>query len=158
MFFIRVTDLLYKRFVNIIVGPIRMCYKKLCRMKIQSLIWMKILKKLYVHLTLVVKEKCFNIWNTVKPDHNYIYYRGGSSGGHTRRAPPPLKLENIWFFGINSWFFTWNTPKMFAPPSAIGKNTIFCRKIVIFHTKYPKFPIISQFHSYPTLNRCPKRP
>ena len=27
---------------------------------------------------------------------------------------------------------------MFAPPSAIGKNMIFWRKIVIFHTKYPK--------------------
>jgi hypothetical protein len=25
-----------------------------------------------------------------------------------------------------------------VPPSAIGKNIIFWRKIVIFHTKYPK--------------------
>jgi hypothetical protein len=24
------------------------------------------------------------------------------------------------------------------PPPKIGKNKIFCRKIVIFHTKYPK--------------------
>jgi hypothetical protein len=38
--------------------------------------------------------------------------RGGSSGGRTRRAPPP--------------------------PPKIGKNMIFWRKIVIFHTKYPK--------------------
>jgi hypothetical protein len=29
-------------------------------------------------------------------------------------------------------------PKIFGPPSAIGKNMIFWRKIVIFHTKYPK--------------------
>ena len=58
-------------------------------------------------------------------------------GGHTRRAPP-LKLEKIWFFGVKSWFFTRNTPKIFAPPSAIGNNMIFWRKIVIFHTKYPK--------------------
>ena len=37
---------------------------------------------------------------------------GGGGGGRTRRAPPPpLKLE---------------------------KNMIFWRKIVIFHTKYPK--------------------
>ena len=64
-------------------------------------------------------------------------YRGGSSGGNTRRAPL-LKLEKIWFFGVKSWFFTRNTLKMFAPPSAIGKNIIFWRKIVIFHTKYPK--------------------
>ena len=28
------------------------------------------------------------------------------------------KLEKIWFFGVKSWFFTRNTPTMFAPPSA----------------------------------------
>ena len=39
-------------------------------------------------------------------------------GGRTRRVPP-LKLVKIWFFfGVNSWFFTRNTPKIFAPPSA----------------------------------------
>jgi hypothetical protein len=42
------------------------------------------------------------------------------------------------FFGVKSWFFTRNTPKIFTPPSAIGKNKIFWSKIVIFHTKYPK--------------------
>jgi hypothetical protein len=26
-------------------------------------------------------------------------------------------LEKIWFFGVKSWFFTRNTPKIFAPPS-----------------------------------------
>jgi hypothetical protein len=31
-----------------------------------------------------------------------------------------------------------NTPKIFAPPFAIGKDMIFWRKIVIFYTKYPK--------------------
>jgi hypothetical protein len=42
----------------------------------------------------------------------YIQYRGGSRGGHPARAPP--KIE---------------------------KNMICLRKIVIFHTKYPKnFP------------------
>ena len=35
--------------------------------------------------------------------------QGGGGGGRTRRAPPPK----------------------------IGKNKIFWRKIVIFHTKYP---------------------
>ena len=45
--------------------------------------------------------------------------------------------EEIWFFGVKSWFFTRNTSNIFAPPSAIGKNMIFWRKIVIFHTKYP---------------------
>ena len=37
--------------------------------------------------------------------------------GRTRRAPP-LKLEKIWFFGVKSWFFTRNTPNIFAPPWA----------------------------------------
>jgi hypothetical protein len=48
----------------------------------------------------------------VDPPHeiHLKYTRGGSRGEHTRRAPP-LKLEKI-------WFFTWNTPKIFAPPSA----------------------------------------
>ena len=63
---------------------------------------------------------------------------GADPGGRTRRAPP-LKLEKIWFVCVKSWFFTRNTSKMFAPPSAIGKNMIFWRKIVIFHTKYPKY-------------------
>jgi hypothetical protein len=35
-----------------------------------------------------------------------IQCRGGSN------------LEKIWFFGVKSWFFTRNTPKLFAPPSA----------------------------------------
>ena len=38
--------------------------------------------------------------------------RGRSRGSRTRRAPPP--------------------------PPEIGTNMIFWRKIVIFHTKYPK--------------------
>ena len=49
-----------------------------------------------------------------------------------------LKLEKIRFFGVKSGFFTRNTPKIFAPPYAIGKNMTFWCKIVIFHTKYPK--------------------
>jgi hypothetical protein len=32
--------------------------------------------------------------------------------------PPPIKLEKIWFFGVKSWFFTRNTPKISTPPSA----------------------------------------
>jgi hypothetical protein len=47
-----------------------------------------------------------------------INTRGGSrrEGAHPRRAP--LKLEKIWFFGVKSWFFTRNTPNIFAPTSA----------------------------------------
>ena len=69
-----------------------------------------------------------------------LFYAGADpeGGAPGARPPPPLKLEKIWFFCVKSWFFTRNTPQIFAPPSAIGKNTIFLRKIVIFHTKYPK--------------------
>jgi hypothetical protein len=31
---------------------------------------------------------------------------------------PHSAIEKIWFFGIKSWFFTRNTPNIFAPPSA----------------------------------------
>ena len=27
--------------------------------------------------------------------------------------------KKIWFFGVKSWFFTWNTPKKIVPPSAL---------------------------------------
>jgi hypothetical protein len=49
----------------------------------------------------------------------------GWGGGAPGARPPPLKFEKIRFFSVKSWFFTRNTPKIFAPPSAIGKNTIF---------------------------------
>ena len=46
-------------------------------------------------------------------------WSGADTGGAPGALPPPpLKLENIWFFGVKSWFFTRNTPKIFAPPSA----------------------------------------
>ena len=41
-----------------------------------------------------------------------------SAGADPVGGAPPLKLEKILFFGVKSWFFTRNTPKMFAPPSA----------------------------------------
>jgi hypothetical protein len=41
------------------------------------------------------------------------------------RRTPPLKSEKIWFFVVKSWFFTRNTPKIFAPPS-IRRNFFKC--------------------------------
>ena len=52
----------------------------------------------------------------------YTKGRGRSRGVHPVRAP--LKLEKIRFFGVKSWFFTRNTSKIFAPPSAIGKKKL----------------------------------
>ena len=40
--------------------------------------------------------------------------RDGSRGAH----PAPHKIEKILFFGVKSWFFTRNTPTIFAPPYA----------------------------------------
>ena len=39
-------------------------------------------------------------------------------GGRTRCAPLPYNWKKYDFFGVKSWFFTRNTPKIFAPPSA----------------------------------------
>ena len=38
--------------------------------------------------------------------------RGGFRGwAHPARAPPKIS-KNMIFFGVKSWFFTWNTPKI----------------------------------------------
>ena len=55
---------------------------------------------------------CCHTWFTITMQGRI---QGG--GGRTPRAPP-LKLENIWFFGIKSWFFIRNAQTNFAPPSA----------------------------------------
>jgi hypothetical protein len=69
----------------------------------------------------------FNIWLpiTLFASTNYSYLltytrttTGADPGGGGTRRAPPLKLEKIWFFGVKSWFFTRNTPTIFAPPSA----------------------------------------
>ena len=50
------------------------------------------------------------------PLEKYVEFRGGSRG--RGGVTDPLKLEKIGFFGVKSWFFTRNTPNIFAPPSA----------------------------------------
>jgi hypothetical protein len=44
----------------------------------------------------------------------------------------PLNLEKIGFFGVKPWFFTRNTPKFFAPPSARRNLAMLWRKQIIF--------------------------
>ena len=51
------------------------------------------------------------------------YYTGADPGGG---GGAPLKFEKIWFFGVESWFFTRNTPTNFAPPSARRKFFFKC--------------------------------
>jgi hypothetical protein len=61
-----------------------------------------------------------------------------SAGADPGGAPPPPKIGKNMIFWRKMVIFHTKYPKNFAPPSAIGKNMIFWRKIVIFHTKYPK--------------------
>jgi hypothetical protein len=49
---------------------------------------------------------------------NLSHWNGYSHFRFAQGVPPSLKLETIWFFGVKSWFFTRNTPNIFAPPSA----------------------------------------
>ena len=49
-----------------------------------------------------------------------LYLAGADPGGggeQPARAPPKIGKNMIFFF-VKSWFFTRNTPKIFAPPSA----------------------------------------
>ena len=59
----------------------------------------------------VAYDATYSISVCIMPGHVYVCHRGGYRGGgaHPVRAPPK-----------------------------IGKNMIFWRKIVIFHTKYPQ--------------------
>jgi hypothetical protein len=86
-------------------------------------------------LYLYCRKWRYGDWEPINLFNTSGGFKGG--GGGTRRAPP-LKLEKIRFVGVKSWFFTRNTPKIFAPPSAIGKNMIFWRKIVIFSHEIPQ--------------------
>jgi hypothetical protein len=64
-----------------------------------------------------------------------LVYESGADPGraHPTCAPPPpppppsphLKLQKMWFFGVNLWLFTRNTPNIFAPPSA-RRNFFMC--------------------------------
>ena len=61
---------------------------------------------------------------------NSAYLKPVSRGCSRRQPPPPLKLEKIWFGGVKSWFFTRNTPKFFAPPSA-RRNFVKCAPLTL---------------------------
>jgi hypothetical protein len=65
-----------------------------------------------------------------------IVSRGG--GAHPASPPPPGKIGKNMIFWRKIVIFHTKYPKNFRASSAIGKNMIFWRKIVIFHTKYPK--------------------
>jgi hypothetical protein len=64
--------------------------------------------------------------------------QGADPGGSVHPARVPPKIGKNMIFWRKIVIFHTKYPKNFAPPSAIGKNMIFWHKIVIFHTKYPK--------------------
>jgi hypothetical protein len=78
-------------------------------------------------------------------ERNRVVVRGGSRGvGRTRRAPP-LKLEKKYdFFCVKSWFFTRNTPKIFAPPSA-RRNFLKCAPLTWNPGSAPGCVMLSYF-------------
>jgi hypothetical protein len=61
-----------------------------------------------------ISKSCKLCFTLIQRLHLSVINSGANTGG----GAPPLKLENIWFFGVKSWFFTRNTPTIFAPPSA----------------------------------------
>ena len=58
-------------------------------------------------------------------------------GGRTRRVSP-LKLEKNMIFWRKIVIFHTKYPKHFRASLRNWKKYDFCRKIVIFHTKFPK--------------------
>jgi hypothetical protein len=62
---------------------------------------------------------------------------GADPGGGAPGARPPPKIGKNMIFLRKIVIFHTKYPKNFRPSLAIGKNMIFWRKIVIFHTKYP---------------------
>ena len=90
-------------------------------------------------------------WRSKPFDGRYI--AGADPGGGRTRRAPPLKLEKIWFFGVKSWFFTRNTPKIFAPPS-VRRNFFKCappnlkswiRPCIDVWNKYWKWYFLEEF-------------
>jgi hypothetical protein len=65
----------------------------------------------------------------------YSSQQGPIHGGAPGALPPKIGKNMIFWRKIV--IFHTEYPKIFAPPSAIGKYMIFWRKIVIFHKKYP---------------------
>ena len=72
-------------------------------------------------------------------NYHDLYIAGADPGGGARApgAPPPPKIGKNMMFWRKIVIFHTKYPKNFAPPSAMGKNMIFWRIIVIFHTKFP---------------------
>ena len=85
------------------------------------------------------KNKCFSchlLLSHPATSQKSEICRGESRGGASGARPPKIGKNMIFWRKIV--IFHTKYPKIFAPPSAIGKNMIFWRKIIIFHTKYPK--------------------
>jgi hypothetical protein len=76
----------------------------LCRGESRLRVWLSSLRIKNLHL---IKRR----------KHTQRQLQGRIQGSQPARAPPKIG-KNMIFFGVKSWFFTRNTPKTFAPPSA----------------------------------------
>jgi hypothetical protein len=78
--------------------------------------WWLLFKAYWAIVQLSLREDVTFLWEDDTVHLILDQFRGGGEPGAP--PPPPPPLEKIWFFGVKSWFFTRNTPKIFAPPSA----------------------------------------
>jgi hypothetical protein len=71
--------------------------------------------------------------------------KSGEDPGGAHPARSPLKLEKIWLFCVKWWFFTRNTPKIFAPPSA-RRNFLKCAPLAWNPGSAPGYVLLADDH------------
>ena len=80
-----------------------------------------------------------NWWAFLSKQSNKLYIAGADSGGGGAPGALPPKIgKNMIFFGVKSWFFTWNTPKISRTPPKIEKIWYFGVKPWFFTRNTPK--------------------
>jgi hypothetical protein len=79
-------------------------------------------------INLIKKKHQLKHWSNL--NQTWLRKKGGISNLELS-ARSPLKLEKIWFFYVKWWFFTRNTPTIFAPPSA-RRNFLKCAPLTIY--------------------------
>ena len=96
-----------------------------------------------------IKLQFFKIlsWNQFTSVFNHYFIKvsrkicisGADPGGGAPGACPPPKIGKNMIFWRKIVIFHTNYPNNFRASLRNWKNMIFWRKIVIFHTKYPKY-------------------
>jgi hypothetical protein len=101
------------------IGP-RTSYNRVCCLRIPFSFF-----AIFLHFSLNFEPRNIQIQMLFWNQSPYrMLCRSGSGGG----GDAPLKLEKIWLFDVKSWFFTRNTPTIFAPPFAL-RNFFKCNPL-----------------------------